>query len=289
MRPAAHRCLRHFLSARIWVPGILSAGLVAFVHAQTIGPVSPYYLTAGDQRDILVLQGSSVVATYPTVSTSSREYPIIVLGSVIRTDGPNSGEPGYEYTLAGTPTGTSYAVPSIIQSAWDATTDGTHIYLMDYSAGIVYQTDLDYTNPVALFSGLGSGAFLGITYDPTNNSLWLSGWTSNLVSNYTLSGTLLSSFNAGISSLTSLALDPATGTLWMGSQQNEGTFYEYSKSGTLLQTVVYPGLTSQNTLGGEFAFSAIPEPSTTALFATGIFAVVLGNVARCWRRSRRDA
>ncbi|MBI2513041.1 MAG: PEP-CTERM sorting domain-containing protein [Opitutae bacterium] len=149
---------------------------------------------------------------------------------------------------------------------------------MDYSFGVVYRTALDYSAPVALFGGLGNSAFLGITFDASNNSLWISGWSSSEVRNYSLTGTLLSSFTGPTSSLTCLALDPATGTLWMGSQGQQGVFWEYSRAGTQLQTVTLPALASQNTLGGEFAFAAVPEPATWLQLLGGL--VLLGLAAR---------
>ena len=57
--------------------------------------------------------------------------------------------------------------------------------------------------------------------------------------------------NRGVA-LAMIAVDPADNTLWMGSQNAQGSFYQYSKSGTALGSVFYPALASQNTLGGEF-------------------------------------
>ncbi len=253
--------------------------------AQTVGPASPYYITAGSTNAIYVIQGGGIVASFPTVTIAgggNYEYPIAVYGSTLRTTNGVSGLLGYEYTLSGTPTGPSYVLPSPIGSAWDATTDGSHNYLLDFTNGIVYQTGLDYSNPVALFSGLGSSASLGITFDPTNNSLWVSGWTTNQVIDFAMNGTQLSSFPAAVtsSSLVSLALDPATGTLWMGTQST-GIFYQYSKSGVLLQTITIPTLAGLDILGGEFAFTAIPESTPLTLLPLGVLTLV---GFRRWRR-----
>jgi len=67
-----------------------------------------------------------------------------------------------------------------------------------------------------------------------------------------LFGTLISSFTVPFTSITYRALDPTDNTLWMGSQNTEGMFYQYSKTGTQLSSVFYPALATQNTLGGEF-------------------------------------
>jgi hypothetical protein len=206
-----------------------------------------------------------------------------VYGSTFRTTNGTAGLFGYEYTLSGTPTGASYVLPIQIGSAWDSTTDGSHNYLVDFINGTVDQVGLDYSNPVALFGNLGGSAFLGITYDPTNNSLWVSGWTSNQVIDFSMNGTQLSSFSASAAtgSLTSLALDPATGTLWMGTQST-GSFFEYSKSGVLLHTFTIPSLAGLDILGGEFGFYAIPEPAPLALLSLGVLALA---GFRRWRRT----
>jgi hypothetical protein len=253
---------------RRYAVAILAFGLAAPIYAQFTGPVSTYFLTAGDQRTISIIQGTTSV-TLPMADINSHEYPIVVLGNGIRTTPANGGSIGYGYNLNGTPNGQLYTLSAGIVAAYDGTTDGTYNYVADYSAGTVFRTNLDFSGAVSLFGGFGTGAFLGITYDPTNNSLWVSGWNTSLVTNYTMSGTVISSFSAVTNSLSSLALDHATGTLWMGSQNTQGTFYQYSKTGTLLQTAVYSGLVSQNTLGGEFAFAAIPEPTTASLGLLG--------------------
>lgn len=247
--------------------------------AQALGPVSTYYVTAGDQHHVHAIQGTSITHTFTTAS-GGREYPLFVLDSAIVTSGSIGSEAGRVYTLAGVAGSTVIPFSLSSGSAWDAATDGTNAYLLDYSYGIVYRANLDYSNPVVLFSGLGSSAFLGITFDANNNSLWISGWTSNEVRNYSLSGTLLSSFTGPTTSLTSLALDPATGTLWMGSQQQQGTFWEYSRAGTQLQSVTFSSLVNENTLGGEFAFMAVPEPATWAQLVAGAALFALGALRR---------
>jgi len=276
-----------FSTYRFRLAGVIAITLAAFLPGTGQAQLSPYYLTGGNVSKVFVIQNGSVVSTIPTVTVSTSgayEYPIAVYASTFRTSNsvPGSGN-GYEYTLSGTPTGASYSLTSPIGSAWDSTTDGSHNYLVDFSGGTVYQTGLDFSNPVALFGGLGPSAYLGITYDPTNNSLWVSGWSTNQVIDFSMSGTQLSSFAAAPTSglLTSLALEPTTGTLWMGTQ-NTGVLYQYSKSGVLLQTITVPALLNLDILGGEFSFTAIPEPAPLALLSVGVL-TLLG--FRRWRRT----
>ncbi|OHE85949.1 MAG: hypothetical protein A3G75_04995 [Verrucomicrobia bacterium RIFCSPLOWO2_12_FULL_64_8] len=254
----------------------LGLSLAASIRAQ-VGPFDPYVLTAGDQGNIHIVQGNAVTASFAAGTTA--EYPIAVFDTVIRTTQSSASGTGREYTLGGVPTGAVFTLPSGIGSVFDGTTDGNFNYVVSYTLGNVYRLNLDFTNPVQLFAS-AFGSSLSITYDATDNSIWLASWSTNTVANYSMGGTVLSTFSATVvgGSLSSLALDPTTGTLWMGSQSTQGTFYEYSKTGVLLQTVAYPSLVSQNTLGGEFALAPVPEPGSWALFALGA-----AMLARPWR------
>jgi hypothetical protein len=233
-------------------------------------PLSPYYLTAGDNGMNWVVQGNAVINSWSQQHPENLGEYAIAVASHVRTLGngnPSSRHPGSEYTLAGIYTGTDFPYPVANAAFYDGATDGTHNYSVDYeSGGGVYQFDADWTNPNLLFSVPPS--YLGITYDATNDSLWLSQFGGSIVANYSLSGTLLSSFVTSLGSITALALDPADNTLWMGSQGTQGTFYQYSKAGVQLDTVFYASLQSQNTLGGEFRL--VPEPASLFLGLTAV-------------------
>ncbi len=154
---------------------------------------------------------------------------------------------------------------------------------MDFLTGNVYETNATWGSPVVLFASAGQ---LGITYDPTNNSLWVSDFSSpsaRTVLDYSLGGTLLSSFTTPFGKITSLAMDYADNTLWMGSQNTEGTFYQYSLAGVQLSTQTYAALAGENTLGGEFAFTgaaSVPEPATFGMLGLGLSALFLARRAR---------
>jgi hypothetical protein len=156
-------------------------------------------------------------------------------------------------------------LPSVIGESYDGTTDGSYNYIVDYQFGIVYRTNRDYTNPVALFSPQYSG--WAVTYDATNNSLWVSDEAYGVVDDFSLSGTLLSSFNTGHMFGAALALDPADETLWLVNDDGHSTDYgyleQYSKAGALLSIGPYVG----QTWGGEFNE---PEPSSFALLCSGV-------------------
>jgi len=244
------------------------------------GPISEYYMTWGDNDLAVVVQGNSVVRSW--IMSSYGQSPIAVLNGFVRTDGYTSGTHGDEYTTLGVPTGNSYAHPAAILAFYDGTTDGHFNYGVDWGNGGVYRMNLDWSNAVQLFPTVTQS--LGITYDPTNDSLWVSDWTDNTIRDYTMSGTVLSSFTSAVGKMTGLALDHADNTLWFGTQvdisSTTRTLYQYSKSGGLLSTAGYAGLTNVNYLGGEFAF--VPEPGAFVVATAALFALV----AVAWRKRR---
>jgi hypothetical protein len=218
---------------------------------------------------IWVVQGTAVNRSWGMAS-GNREYPIAV-GNEVRTLGGLDPELGAEYTLAGTDLGTRYNFPAGISSAWDGTTDLASNYLVDFGTATVYRTGRDWSNPELMFSMAGGTSYLGITYDFTDNTLWVSGWSQGIVEHRAMDGTLLGSFGTPFSSISCLALDPASGTLWMSSQSQQGTFFQYSKAGASMGSVFIESLLSQNTLGGEF--QGVPEPSSLLFIATGLAAL----------------
>jgi hypothetical protein len=260
----------------IWM-GALTLLLAATGKAQA-GPISALYLGSGSQ--IHVVQGSSIVNSW--AAPGNNEHAIAV-DSTVRTVGYFQGAVGREYTLTGTTTGTTYTNPLPNSGIYDGTTDGTFNYAVNYNDGVVYRFNSDWTTAVALFDAGTNTNFVGITYDSTNNSLWISGWGDTMVHNYTMDGTLLSSFSTGHITNGALALDSADGTLWLRNFQTTGQFEQYSKTGTLLSTQDFA---LANTFGGEFAFTggaqAVPEPASLTMLGIGAF----GTIGFAWRRRK---
>lgn len=239
--------------------------------AGQVGPTSKLYLLNADPAQTLdTLQGT----TFTQVPThfgnpGAYEYALAVTSDV-RTLGVNPGNPSAKYTLDCAFAGTTYnnGLPNSNGNAayFDGTSDGTHNYTVEHNEGWVYQTDSDWSNPTLLFQLPGGMEADGIAYDSTNNSLWVAEYTG-LVMNYTLDGNWLSSFSyAQIGRYGFLAYDPADNTLWANALDGGFVLEQYSKSGTLLQTVDFQAISGgdEHIYGGEFA-TAVPEPATLGL------------------------
>ncbi len=237
-------------------------------------------LTAGDQSTNALINGSTVTtfAQAPNVigGGPGDEYALAVLGTIRTLGNGNQGGvyqySGGDYLLNGTPTGVNYAYPTSTNADfYDGATNGVNNFSVDYRTGNVYSFGTDWSNPLFLFTTQAND--LGITYDSVNQSLWVANYNGTNVRDYSLAGTLLSSFtaNAGVFGL---AMDYSDNTLWA---DNQGTLYQYDRAGNQLSTFA-DGL-SLNTLGAEFQFSsAVPEPGTAFLGIAGLAAIGLAKL-----------
>jgi hypothetical protein len=199
------------------------------------GPTSPYYIDNFIDQTIYVVQGTSVINSFPLAYSGCRycEGSLAVTNVVSTNSFGNYWDSGTggQYTLAGEPTGTSWpTTPPLTGETqngfYDGTSDGTRNYTVENlnfpsSAPKVIATDLNWQNPVALFSLPGAQeGYIGMAYDPQNNSLWISGYRTDVIADYSLNGTLLSSFSTGLGTdleADALGFDPADSTLWFAS------------------------------------------------------------------------
>lgn len=141
---------------------------------------------------------------------------------------------GREYDLLGNSTGNTYYGPLQDDSIRnDGAGDGTHNYAVNGNSLQVYQFDTDWQNSIPLFTPVAQD---GLTWDGSNNSLWVSTYGDTTIRNYAMDGTLLFSFAGDTVYNSGLALDPADGTLWAISPPggDQFNFRQYDRLGNLL-------------------------------------------------------
>jgi hypothetical protein len=171
--------------------------------------------------------------------------------------------------MAGVPTGVHY---SPVADTYDTASDGSSIYGWNLVTASLTRYDLNWHPQQTLFS-LGANysyAYMGVTYDPQNNSVWLSPWSTGPLDtrghlyDYSLTGHLLRTLNLAnpLANGNGLAYDPADNTLWFFSWTDQ-RYEQYSEDGQLLSTVT--GMS--RIYGAEFLM--VPEPSALALFGMG--------------------
>src|SRR2546426_7492396 len=97
------------------------------------GPISAYYLTAGDQGNNWIAQGTSA-SSFPQAHPGNLGEYGIAVDSTVRTlgNGNDGINLGAQYTLAGVYTGTDYPYPDPSLRFYDGTTDGTLNYSVDF-------------------------------------------------------------------------------------------------------------------------------------------------------------
>lgn len=175
------------------------------------------------------------------------EIALATVGGTVRQAAVFTGFSGSEYTTDGVATGTHY--PAAL-NVFDAACDGTWIYGWHVDTATLTRYDLNWKFQTNLFS-LGSSygyAYMGITYDAQNASIWLAPLSTGSLStagylyNYSLQGTLLRTLKLADSSETcgGLAYDPVDNTLWVfnwGPGFGPGRLEQYSKTGNLLGTI----------------------------------------------------
>lgn len=225
----------------------------------------PLYLTDGDGHRNFIVQNGSVQSVFGSVP-SERAFGIAVAGDV-RTYGYANPERGGGYDLAGNSNGNIYTYNAGSAIA-DGTTNGVDTnWAIDFF-GTVYKYDRNWANGQQVWSAQGYG---GITYDPTDNTLWLSADRSAGIAHYDLNGNPLGGFNTVGGLDWDLAYEPTSNSLWVSQAFNgpNTTLYNYDKNGTLIQSFSVPGLGAASFFGGEFEIGRVPAPGAAALMGLG--------------------
>ena len=264
----------------LWV----ATALLISAQQSEAGVMSRLYLS--NSQYVVVVQGTEVIDSWQTNQASgSRDFAIAV-DQTVKTLGRSGGQVGHQYTLTGDYLNVDYTNTLKEGRVFDGTTDGTYNYAAQWNSGRIYRFESDWSNPRELFNA--GGRERTITYDPTDQTLWIHDWGQGRIEQYMMDGTLLGGFETVDNREGALALDHADGTLWT-TVRDEDTLRQYSKSGSLLDEFSVTGLSdlefgNRDWRGGEFAlggssFNPIPEPATLAIFS-GVLLIASGRRRR---------
>lgn len=243
----------------------IAAGALASGAAAQTGRL---YTTQFFGNQASVVQGGAVLWNWNTVNVG--ETGIAINGD-IRIVGEFIGNFGSQYDL-----NTNVLSPNAynnnspgVDSLYDGTTDGKYHYSIghnDFPSNFgLFRYDQNWQNGQLLFVPQRRSS--GITYDPQNNSLWVTNTVGNAdrVQQYDMAGNLMSEFNVNIPGGYAIAYDYLDNTLWIPeSFGQQGRLWQYDKNGNLLQQIVVPGMQS-NPFGAEFDFGTVPAPGAGAI------------------------
>lgn len=261
----------------------LAAGLCGAQPA--IAQTSDLYLTGYDSPTTWVVRGGQIVRQFNRSAVSGQDTGCTV-GTTLRCVGTDPGATGREYALTGAPLAATYP-----NSEWDSLYDGASDGTRNWS---IAHNDSD--SGFALVEGNASWQSLqvrfvpvrrssGVTWDARTSSLWITNNAggSDRVQRVDLSGNVLFEFPAvHAGGGYALAWDPADDTLWVpGAFSTAGSLFQYSKTGTLLQTVTIAGL--GDVIGAEFG-SGAPAEAVVPVLGGGALAgfTLLMALAGAW-------
>lgn len=245
-------------------------------------PISAFYGVGPSHID--VIRNGKISNTWTTQNYG--EYLVAVSDNSVRTASPISGMAngkGSEYTLEGIPTGKIFN--NVTSGLFvDGTTDGRFNYSVDYFSGTVYRANQDWSEATPLFKTGREGLDAGITYDKGENVLWILGYNDTSLRSYSLSGSIIDSFELPNAYNSALAFDNYDGSLWMATQGELGMLSKYSRKGQLLEKIQIDG-SSQFWWAGEIGenSTSIPEPDSTSLIMLALAVLMM---SRFFRKQR---
>lgn len=257
--------------ARYLIALQLSLGVASFA-----APITTIYATAYGNvgTAIVAIDGSQVSWTRPQLKPL--EGAIAVGADGIRTMRRENNSDTSLYPFNPNDPATEVDVINGLVAAADdgARGDGVN-YLVDTTGGGVHMCETDWSNCSLLFSN--GFTYSGIAYDWSDGTIWLSRHNPfNIIEHRTLAGGLLSSFTTNNFTMTGLALDSASSTLYFGDYDDPSALFGYTKQGQFVERVHYAELNVTVFMGLDTQ-NEVPEPGTGLLALCGAVMVSLGH------------
>lgn len=222
----------------------VSIGAILLAAVAASGQTDRYVIFSDVPDQTWIIQNGAISATWAH-QTNDLAPAVRDTIRAIRWDHAGNGN---EYRFDGSLTGTTYPDPGGAGQILDGAASADNNYYAEWAGGgAVYQCGPDWANPTRLFS---TGAnYTGITYDSSDDTLWLAVDQSGTIENRTLGGNLIRSFSAGGGRWGCLAYEASSDTLWM---VNNGTseIRQYDKNGNQLGSFNVGSF--GNVWGGEF-------------------------------------